>query len=201
MRTIRTGQRKTSANLCILTNSTSARMRLPICSLFAVHVSSLCPQARANGQRLSRNHIPVLRSSSISREGRTIREWQRCRHCTGCGQMPCTFRFSTAVAKLPRQPPPDHLNKRIVFELPWGERGGEPILVSILCLAVCFHHSIILSTAQTRRDRTLVRGLYWNVRFLLVRKVEGFHYEEECWGILRSRSLAYFVRELYPSRW
>ena len=117
-------------------------------SLFAVHASSLCPQADANGQRPSRNHLPVLRSSRIIREGRTIRAWQRCRHCTGRGQTSCTFRFSTAVAMLPPQQPPEHLNKRTVFDLPSGGRGGEPILVPILCFAVCFNHSIILSTTR-----------------------------------------------------
>ena len=117
-------------------------------ALFAVHVSLLCFQADASGQRLSRNHLPVLRSSRIIRESRAIQAWQRCRHCTGYGETSCTFRFSTAVAMLPPQQPPEHLNKRTVFDLPWGGRWAESILVPILCLAVCFNHSIILSTAR-----------------------------------------------------
>ena len=31
----------------------------------------------------------------------------------------------------------------------FGDRGENRSLVPILCLAVCFHHSIILSTART----------------------------------------------------
>ena len=115
-------------------------------TVFAVHVSSLCPQADASGKQLRRNHLPVLRSSRIIREGRTIRTWQRYRHCTGRGQTSCTFRFSTAVAMLKPQQPPGHRNERTVLDLPSRGREGEPISVPILCLAVSFKHSIILST-------------------------------------------------------
>ena len=61
----------------------------------------------------------------------------------------CAFRVSTALAILPLQPPPKHQTKRTIFDLPSKGRGGEPILVLILSLAVGFHHSIILSTART----------------------------------------------------
>ena len=46
---------------------------------------------------------------------------------------------------LPLQQPPGHLNKRTVFDLPSGERGGEPILVpiSVPCrLLQSFHHPL-----------------------------------------------------------
>ena len=119
-----------------------------IMRVFAVNVSSLCPQADAIGQQLSRNHLPVPRSGRTITGGRTIRAWQRFQLCTGCGQTSCTVRFSTAVAMLPPQRPLVHLRKRLVLHLPSGARGGELILVPILCLAVCINHSIILSTAQ-----------------------------------------------------
>ena len=136
--------------------------------MFAVHVSSLCPQADASGQRLSRKHLPVLRSSRIIREGRTIHPHQQgistefllggavqfgrgnVIRCMGRGQTSCTFCFSTALAMLLPQQPPEHLSKRSVFDLPstfLREQGGKTDLdPHFLCHAVCFNHSIILST-------------------------------------------------------
>ena len=62
---------------------------------------------------------------------------------------------------VPPQRPPENPNNRTVFDLPPGGRGGDPILVPILCLAVCFKHSIILETARIplRHNITTVAGI------------------------------------------
>ena len=138
--------------------------------MFAVHVSLLFPQANESGERLSRNHLPVLRLCSIIRKGRTIRAWQRCRHCTGRGQTTCTFRFPTVVAMLPvamlaPQQPPEHLNKRTVFDLPSGGKRGRTDIGphSLPCrLPPSFSESLgPVETEQSscRAHKTLCRSL------------------------------------------
>ena len=112
------------------------------------------PSGKSVWTTLSRNQLPVLRPNSIITEGRTIRAWQHCRYCTGRGQTSCTFRFSTAVAKLPPQQLPEHLTKRTVFDLLSRGIGGEPILSPFRALLSA---SIIPSYSQSpgpRRDRT-----------------------------------------------